>query len=111
MEFFIFTLYLIFIFLLVQIWFLWKDVEKNEVILKSFVSESFFRKNCIYIFLFSAFFMVHEFIEAFNLPNTIIYFEFFEMMAILTLVLFAHNWHIALRSCVHKKSTLYELTC
>jgi len=109
MEFFIFALYLIFIFLLIQIWFLWKDVKKDELIMKSFVSESFFIKNCIYIFLFSVFFMVHEFIEELNLNNTMVYFEFFEMMTILTLVLFAYNWQIALRSCSHKKSIVEEL--
>jgi len=109
MEFFIFALYLIFIFLLIQMWFLWKDVEKNEVVLKTFVTESFFKNNIIYIFLFSGFFMAHEFIEGLNIPNTMIYFEIFETMAVATLVLFAYNWHIALKSCVHKKSIMEEL--
>ena len=110
LEFFIFALYLIFIFLLAQIWFLWKDVEKKELIYKSIVNESFFKKNCIYIFLFSGFFMAHEFIEGLNLPNTLVYFEIFEMMTIITLVLFAYTWYIALKSCVHKKSITEELT-
>jgi hypothetical protein len=110
MELLIFILYLIFIFLLIQIWFLWKDVEKNELILKSLVSESFFKKNCIYIFLFSSFFMAHEFIEGLNLPNTLVYFEIFEMMTVITLVLFAYTWYIALKSCAHKKSITEELT-
>lgn len=109
MEFFIFALYLIFIFLLIQIWFLWKDVDKNEVVLKTFVNESFFKKSFIYVFLFSGFFMVHEFIEGLNVPNTMVYFEIFEMMGVITLVLFVYNWNIALKSCVHKKSIMEEL--
>ena len=108
MEFLIFSLYLIFIFLLIQIWFLWKNVEKNDLIIKSLVSESFFKKNFIYVFLFSVFFMAHEFIEGLSIPDTMIYFEFFEMLTIITLVLFAYNWHITLKSC--KKPPTKALT-
>jgi len=42
MEFFIISTYLIFIYLLIQIWFLWKDIEKNDLFSKSLVQE---RKN------------------------------------------------------------------
>ncbi|HMB44314.1 MAG TPA: hypothetical protein VKL21_00685 [Candidatus Methanoperedens sp.] len=108
LELFIFALYLIFVFLLVQIWFLWKDVGKKELIYKSIVNESFFKKNCIYIFLFSTFFMAHEFLEGLNIPGTMVFFEFLDVMAILALVLFAYNWHIKLRSCVPKKSISKE---
>ena len=108
LEFIIFALYLIFIFLLAQIWFLWKDVEKKESNFRSIINESFFKKNCIYIFLFSTFFMAHEFLEGLNIPETMVFFEVLDVLGILTLVLFAHNWHIKLRSCLPKKSLVKE---
>jgi len=104
MEFFIFLIYLIFIYILVQIWFLWKDIEKNDLFLRSLVKESFFRKNCVYVFLFSSFFIIHEFFEGLEIPNSMIFFEFLEMMAILTLLLFAYNWYAALKPFANKKS-------
>ncbi|KPQ43901.1 MAG: hypothetical protein MPEBLZ_01548 [Candidatus Methanoperedens nitroreducens] len=107
-EFLMFSSYLIFIFLLAQIWFLWKDVEKNEFVLKSLVKESFFKKNCIYIFLFSTFFMAHEFFEGLNIPGTMVFFELLDTIAMMTLVLFAYTWYIALKSCVPKKSITKE---
>ena len=107
-EFFMFSLYLIFLFLLTQIWFLWKDVKKNEMISKSIVNESFFKRNCIYIFLFSTFFMAHEFFEGLNLPGTRVFFEILDMLGMMTLVLFAYNWHIILKSGVQKKSITKE---
>lgn len=111
MEFFIFSIYLIFIYLLVQIWFLWKDIEKNEMFLRSLASESFFRANCVYVFLFSTFFIIHEFFEGLNfkgfeIPNSMILFEFLEMMAIVTLLLFSYNWYKALKPFANKKSLL-----
>ena len=111
MEFFIFSIYLIFIYLFVQIWFLWKDIEKNEFFLKSLTKESFFRKNCVYVFLFSSFFIMHEFFEGLNLegfkiPNSILFFEFLEMIAIVTLFLFAYNWYIALKPFAKKKKLM-----
>ncbi len=104
LEFSIFALYLFFVFLTAQIWFLWKDVEKKEMIFKSIINESFFKRNCIYIFLFSTFLMGHEFLEGLSIPGTMLFFEFLDVLAILTLVLFAYNWHLRLRSCVPKKS-------
>ncbi len=109
-EFILFSSYLIFIFLVIQIWLLWKDIEKKELVLKSFINESFFKKNCASVFSFSIFFMVHEILEGLNFPNAIIYFEFFEMLALIFLVLFAYNWYVVLKTCAHKKSPLAELT-
>jgi len=106
MEFFIISIYLIFIYLLVQIWFIWKDIEKNDLFLKSLVQESFFRKNCLYVFLFSSFFIIHEFLEGLEIPNTMVFFEFLEIIAIIILVLFAHNWYITLKPFAKKKKLL-----
>lgn len=104
-EFIIFSLYLMFIFLAVQIWLLWKDVDKNELRI-SFASESFFKKNCAYVFSFSIFFMIHKFAEGAGVVS----FGFFEMLALVSLVLFAHQWYGMLKICTHKKSLPGELT-
>jgi hypothetical protein len=106
MEFFIISTYLIFIYLLVQIWFLWKDIEKNDLFLKSLVQESFFRKNCLYVFLFSSFVIIHEFFEGFEIPNKMVFFEMLEIIAIVILVLFAYNWYITLKPFARKKKLL-----
>ena len=106
MEFFIISAYLIFIYLLVQIWFLWKDIEKNDLFLKSLVQESFFRKNCLYVFLFSSFFIIHKFFEGFEIANKMVFFEILEIIAIIILVLFAHNWYITLKPFAKKKKLL-----
>lgn len=109
-EFVIFSLYLIFIFLSIHIWLAWRDVDKNELKINTFVNESFFKKNCAYVFSFSIFFTIHEYIEGTTLPNAMVYFEFFEMLALVSLVLFAYHWYIVLKTCTHKKSLPQELT-
>lgn len=109
-EFVIFSLYLIFIFLSVHIWLAWRDVDKNDLKINTFVSESFFKKNYAYVFSFSIFFMIHEYIEGTTLPNAMVYFEFFEMLALVSLVLFTYQWYIVLKTCTHKKSLTQELT-
>ena len=106
MEFFIFSTYLIFIYLLVQIWFLWRDIEKNDFFLKSLAKDSFFTKNCVYVFLFSSFFIIHEFLEGLNIPDSILFFELLDMIATVTLFLFAYNWYIVLKPFAKKKKPL-----
>ncbi len=110
LEFVIFSLYLVFVFLAIQIWFLWKDLDKDELKLNVFINESFFKKNCIYVFSFSVFFMIHEFLEGSGLPNSMIYFEFLEMLGFFCIVLFAYDWYVVLRSSVIKKPLPLELT-
>jgi len=109
-EFILFSSYLIFVFLVIQIWFLWKDIDKNEMNLKKFADESFFKKNCISVFSFSIFFMMNEILEGITLPNAILYFKFFDMLAIISLVFFTYNWYILLKTCATKKSPLLELS-
>lgn len=109
-EFLIFALYLVFIFLSTQIWLLWKDINKDDFKLNTFVNESFFRRNCIYVFSFTVFFMGHEIIEWTSIADAIIYFEMLEMLGIFCVVLFAYDWYIVLKLSVPKKSLPYELT-
>ena len=107
MEFVAFSSYLVFIFLAIQIWYLWKDIDKTNLEIMTFINESFFRKNCIYVFSFSIFFMVHQFSNDPSNPGLI--FEFFDMLAFVSIVLFAYQWYVALRSCPNKKSLPNEL--
>jgi len=109
LEFSIFVLYLILIFLFVQIWFSWKDIDKKDLMLNSILDESFFKKNCFYIFLFSFLPLVHEFFEGTSLPNMIVYLEFFEFLGLASLLLFVYNWYIVLKTCAKKKSLPEEL--
>ena len=108
-ELIMFSLYLIFIFLLIQILFLWKDIDRRELQIKEFINDSFFKKNFIYIFLFGLFFLVHEFFEGLNLPNSMVFFEFLELLALINLVLFARDWYTVLKTCA-RKSLPRELT-
>jgi hypothetical protein len=108
MELFIISAYLIFIYLLVQIWFLWKDIEKDDLFLKTLVKESFFRKNFVYVFLFSSFFIIHEFFEGLNIPDSLLFFEFLDMMATVILLLFAYSWYITLKPFSKKKNLMNQ---
>lgn len=108
-EFIIFALYLTFIYLAIQIWFLWKDVNKNDFKINTFINESFFKKNCIYVFSFSVFFMGHEILEGASIANAMIYFELLEMLGFISIVLFAHDWYLVLKLSVNKKSHPHEL--
>lgn len=108
METFIFTLYLIFIFLCIQIWFLWKDIDKNELKIKQFFNDSFFTKNCIYVFSFSVFFIIQGFPDGVTIPGA--YLKILEMLALVGLVLFVYEWYSMLETCTHKRSLPQELT-
>ncbi len=99
-----FALYLIFIFLAIQIWLLWKDINKDEMKIKT-ISEPFFKKNFAYVLSFSMFFMFRELTG-----GTLIYSETFGMLALIGLVLFAYEWYGVLRAIAPKKSLPRELT-
>lgn len=92
------TLYLFFIFLSVQIWFLWKDINKDDLKFRFFASESFFKKNSIYVFSFSTFFIIRdlEFIDE-------KYFGFFNVLALLSIVLFTYGWYETLKLNTKRK--------
>lgn len=106
-EFVIFICYLFFIVLIIQIWFLWNDLDKNKFKV-NIVSDSFFKRICIYVFFASIFFIIHEIIEGTSLPNAAVYFELFEMLAFISLVLFTYEWYIVLKLSA-KRSLPQEL--
>ena len=97
-EYVICTLYLAFIFLSVQIWFLWKDINKDELEFRNFASESFFRKNSIYVFSFSTFVIIRG-IEFINEASGI-----FDMMALISILLFTYNWYSTLKPYASRKT-------
>lgn len=104
-EYVIFSLYLVFVFLSVQICLLWKDINKNELKFKCIADETFFLKNSFYIFSFSSFFLIREF-EFIN----DIYSVFFDMMALISIVLFTYNWYSTLKPYANRKFLPREFT-
>ncbi len=96
-------LYLSFIFLSIQIWLMWKDINAEEWKSQSIIDEFFIKKNLIYIFSAAIFFIIHEFLESTAIPEAVIVFEFFEVLALISLLLFISSWHNALKPFVHKK--------
>jgi hypothetical protein len=94
--------------LIIQIWFLWNDLDKNELKVK-IVSDSFFKRICIYVFLASIFFMIHEVTEGTSLPNAAVYFEFFELVAYISILLFTYEWFLILKVSTNKRSLPQEL--
>lgn len=97
-EYIIFTLYLFFVFLSVQIWFLWKDINKDDLKFRYFANESFFRKNSIYVFSFSTLFIIRD-LEFVNEK----YFGFFNMLALSSIVLFTYSWRKTLKMHSRRK--------
>ena len=95
-EYITFTLYLYFVFLSVQIWFLWKDINRDDLKFRYFASESFFKKNSIYVFSFSTFFIIRD-LEFVNEK----YIGLFNMFALLSIVLFTYSWYKTLK--LHSK--------
>lgn len=104
---FIVSLYLIFIFLSIQIWFLWKDIDMRELNLKSFIDDSFFTRNCIYVYCFSVFFFTHGFFYGTGVPG--MYFKTLEVLTLSGLVLFTYDWYSVLEPCATRKALPQEL--
>jgi len=103
-EYVIFSLYLFFVFLSVQIWFLWKDIKKDDLKFGHLASESFFKKNSIYVVSFSSFLMIREF-EFVNEK----YSGFFNMLALISIVLFTYSWYSTLKPHANRKILPREL--
>ena len=74
-------------------------MNKDELKFKSFASESFFKKNSVFVFSFSTFFIIRD-LEFVNEK----YFGVFNMLALLSIVLFAYSWYKTLK--LHSKRKL-----
>ncbi len=109
MEFAIFSSYLILIFLSIQIWFMWKDIDKGSLNMEYFINEDFFRKNCIYFFGFSIFFIIPTIFEGIGIADSTLFFKFFNMLGFISIVMFEIGWYKLLKTCTNKKSLPQEL--
>ncbi len=102
----IIILILIAVYLGVQITLTWKFLRKGEASSDEVISnkESFYR-NTIFIFIAGFFMLIHEFLEGLgeNAPDYTTY-EFFELMALLGLVLFMIEWLKILRKLKRKQA-------
>ena len=104
---FIVMMYLVFVFFSIQIWFLWKDIDMSELNLKSFINDSFFTRNCIYMYCFIMFFFIHGFLYGTVVPD--VYFKALEVLTSCGLVLFSYDWYSLLEPCATRRSLPREL--
>lgn len=102
-EFLMISLYLMFIFLSVQICFVWFDVDKRELNSKISANNSILKNSIITVFFIGAFLIIHEFVE--GTKQVYLFFELFELFGFICVVFFIYKWHITLKSCAHKKKT------
>lgn len=101
-------LYLVFIFLLVQIWLLRKDIGKSGVKIKLFPNGLFCRKNYAFASFFSILFIVNAIFNEMVLPDT--YLDALRILIPVGLVLFTYQWYTALEKYAPEKSLPQELT-
>jgi hypothetical protein len=97
-ESFIFISYLFFIFLSIQICFLWKDVDKNMKDL--IVTDTFVKRNCLYALFLSLIVIIFSFFQSIIQFDT--YFGILKMLAPAILIAFSYEWYIRLRPRVSK---------
>jgi len=97
-ESFIYASYLFFIFISIQTFFLWKNVDKNTKDL--IITDSFVKKNCLYALFLSLIVIFFGFFE--NKMQFDIYFWLLDMLAPAILVLFSFEWYSRLKPCVSK---------
>lgn len=105
-EFLMISLYLIFIFLSVQICFIWVDVDKRELNSKISANESILKNSIITVFFIGTFLIIHEFVE--GTKQSYLLFELLELLGFIFVVYFVYNWHITLKSCAHKKKPAFD---
>jgi hypothetical protein len=94
----IYTSYLFFVFLSIQILFLWNDIDKK--IVNSIITRSFLRKNCLYLLSLSVFFILFDLTDDIKQFNA--NFAIFEILAPVTLLLASYEWYSKLRPRVNK---------
>jgi len=97
-ESFILMSYLFFIFISIQTFFLWKDVDKNTKEL--IVTDSFVQKNCLYALFLSLIVIIFSFFESIVHFDT--YFGILKMLAPVILIAFSYEWYIRLKPRVCK---------
>lgn len=97
-ESFVFMSYLFFIFISIQTFFLWKNVDKNTKEL--IVTDSFVQKNCLYALFLSLIVIIFSFLETTMQLDS--YFVILKMLAPAILIVFSYEWYIRLKPYVNK---------
>lgn len=100
-EFLMVSLYLILVFLSIQIFFMWIDVDISQLRSKMSSNEPILKNSIITVFFIGTLLIINEFIEGTKQPYLII--ELFDLMSFVFVVYFVYNWHLTLKSCSHKK--------
>lgn len=100
-EFIMVSLYLMFFFLSIQIFFIWIDIDKNELRSKIFSNGSILKMSIVTVFFIGILLIIKEFIEGSN--QTYLMVELFELLGFIFVVYFIYYWHLTLKSCSHKK--------
>lgn len=93
----IYILYLSFVFLSIQILFLWRDIDKE--LARSIITRPFLRKNCLY-FSFGIFFIFSDLSDGIKQFDA--YSGILEALVPFTLVLVSYEWYRKLRPMVYK---------
>jgi len=100
-EFLMVSLYLILVFLSIQIFFMWIDVDISQLRSKISANEPILKNSIITVFFIGTLLIINEFIEGTKQPYLII--ELFDLMSFVFVVYFVYNWHLTLKSCSYKK--------
>ncbi len=103
MEFVIFLVYLILVFLSTQILFIWLELDKNKLKSKLSIGESFLKNDILVVFAVGSLFMIHEFFEEIDLKNSYLYFEFFELLGLICIVSLIYDRYCTLKPCAYRK--------
>ncbi len=101
-EFIIFLLYLLFIYLSAQMLFMWVDVDKIKLKSRIFEQGTFLRNSIIFVFLAGLFFIFHELVEEI-IPRNYLNVEFLELMTFVFIEVFMYKWYLNLKSCTSRK--------
>ena len=100
-EFLMVSLYLILVFLSIQIFFMWIDVDISQLRSKISANEPILKNSIITVFFIGTLLIINEFIEGTKQPYLIT--ELFDLMSFICVVYFVYNWHLTLKACSHKK--------
>lgn len=101
---------MIFLFLLIQITLSRNNIDKNKLKIRTTINNSFFQKNSVYLFSFSTFFITREFFKRVDYQESIMLFNMFHMLAVLSIILFIYEWYSMVKKCSYEKTLPLELT-
>ena len=102
-EFLMVSLYLILVFLSIQIFLMWIDVDISQLRSKISANEPILKNSIITVFFIGTLLIINEFIEGTKQPY--LFVELFDLMSFICVVYFVYNWHLTLKACSHKKKS------